>query len=111
MKQSEQVARTYVAASNRCDYEAMSDLFHEDAEWIPIAPTQPRRGRAEIRERYLTEVRPTNAPIINDRYIADDRRCAVEFDVDHPQHGLVAVVDVFTVNQHGEITRLAVYRR
>ena len=111
MKQPEQVPRTYIAASNRCDYQAMADLFHEDAEWIPIAPMEARRGREQIRERYLTDVRSMNAPIVNDRYIGDDRRCAVEFDVDHPEHGLVAIVDVFTVDDDGRITRLAVYRR
>lgn len=111
MKTPEQVARTYIAASNRCDYEAMSALFHEDADWIPIAPMEPRRGRAAIRQRYLDDVRPMNAPIIHDVYTADDERCVVEFEVDHPEHGIVPIVDVFTVDAGGLITRLAVYRR
>lgn len=104
-------ARAYIAASNRCDYEAMAELFHVDAEWIPIAPIPPRRGREAIRERYLTEVKPMNAPIINDTYIADEHRCVVEFEVDHPERGIVPIVDVFTFDERGQITRLAVYRR
>lgn len=111
MTTPERVARTYIEASNRCDYETMSSLFHEDAEWIPIAPIEPRRGRAAIRERYLDDVAPMNAPIINDRYIADETACVVEFEVDHPEHGIVPVVDVFTVDTSGQIARLAVYRR
>jgi hypothetical protein len=105
------IARTYIEASNRCDYEAMSALFHEDAEWIPIAPSEPRRGRAAIRERYLNDVKPMNASIINDRYISAESACVVEFEVDHPDHGIVPIVDVFTVDTSGQITRLAVYRR
>ena len=111
MLTSEATARAYIAASNRCDYDAMSDLFHADAEWIPIAPIEPRRGREAIRERYLNEVRPMNHPIINDVYTADARRCVVEFEVDHPERGPVAIVDVFDVDDQGQITRLAVYRR
>ena len=89
----------------------MSDLFHEDAEWIPILPIEPRRGRAAIRDRYINDVKPMNAPIINDRYVSDEGRCVVEFEVDHPERGRVAIVDVFDVDAAGEITRLAVYRR
>ena len=111
MTTPEQVARWYIAASNRCDYEALADLFHPTAEWIPIAGIEPRRGREAIRERYLTEVKPMNAPIINDVYIADEERCVVEFEVDHPEHGIVPIVDVFTVDNAGLITRLAVYRK
>ena len=108
---SEQIARRYISASNRCDYEEMASLFHEDAEWVPISPMEPRRGREAIRERYLVEVKPQNAPIVNDVYTADEHRCVVEFEVDHPERGLVPIVDVFTVNAAGEIRRLAVYRR
>lgn len=110
MKRAERVARTYIEASNRGDHAAMADLFHTDAEWIPIAPIPPRRGAAAIRERYLTEVKAMNAPIIDAVYTADDQRCIVEFRVDHPEQGLLPIVDVFTVDDHGRITRLAVYR-
>ena len=111
MPTPEQIAREYIAASNRCDYEAVSALFHQDAEWIPISPIEPRRGREAIRERYLNEVRPMNHPIVNDRYIATESQCVVEFEVDHPERGRVAIVDIFDIDQNGEITRLAVYRR
>ena len=52
-----------------------------------------------------------NASIINDRYISAESACVVEFEVDHPDHGIVPIVDVFTVDTSGQITRLAVYRR
>lgn len=97
--------------SNAVDYDAMADLFAEDAEWIPIAPIAPRHGREAIRESYLRQVKATNRPIINDRYYTDGQTCVVEFDVDLGEQGTAAIVDVFTVNEHGEIARLAVYRR
>jgi hypothetical protein len=56
-------------------------------------------------------VKPMNHAIINDRYIADEHHCVVEFEVDHPEHGRVPIVDVFDIDPAGEITRLAVYRR
>ena len=111
MRRPERVARDYIAASNRNDQEAMVALFAEDAEWIPIHPITPRRGKPAIRERYLTQVRDLNAPIIDDIYVADNQRCVVEFTVAHPERGRVAIVDIFDVDRVGKITRLAVYRR
>jgi hypothetical protein len=46
----------------------------------------------------------------NATYIADENRCVVEFEVDHPEHGIMPIVDVFTFDEDGRITRLAVYR-
>ena len=107
----EQVARSYIEASNRNDQQAMVDLFADDAEWIPISPIPPRSGKAAIAERYLTEVKAMNAPIVEATYVSDEARCVVEFIVDHPEHGRVPIVDVFDVSPAGVITRLAVYRR
>ena len=50
-------------------------------------------------------------PIIHDRYIATVGQCVVEFEVEHPEPGRVAIVDIFDINHDGEFTRLAVYRR
>lgn len=111
MFEAERIARVYIAASNRNDQAVMAELFDEDAEWIPTAPIAPIKGKTAIRERYLNEVRIMNAPIIEDVYVADRRRCVVEFIVDHPDRGRVPVVDVFDVDEHGRIIRLAVYRR
>jgi hypothetical protein len=41
----------------------------------------------------------------------DEHHCVVEFEVDHPEHGRVPIVDIFDIDPAGEITRLAVYRR
>lgn len=111
MRIPERVAREYIAASNRNDQQTMANLFHDTAVWIPTAPTSPRKGKAAISERYLTDVKAVNAPIVEDVYVADEKRCVVEFVVDHPQHGRVPIVDVFDVSGAGQITRLAVYRR
>ena len=89
----------------------MVALFDEAAEWIPISPIEPRTGLPAIRERYLTDVKSMNAPIVDDVYVADEQRCVVEFVVDHPELGRVPIVDVFNVNRNEKITRLAVYRR
>jgi len=105
------VARRYVELSNAVDYDAMADLFAEDADWIPISPIEPRKGRAAIRQGYQQQVEHTNRPIINDRYYAEGDTCVVEFEVALGGDRVAAIVDVFTVNDEGEIARLAVYRR
>lgn len=109
----ESVARRYIALSNAGDYDAMADLFADDAEWIPLLPIASRRGREAIRDGYLRQVKATNRPIINDRYYTapDGRTCVVEFDVDLGEQGTTAIVDIFTLNDRAEIARLAVYRR
>jgi len=111
MRLPERVAREYVAASNRNDQLSMVGRIHDDAEWIPISPVEPRRGLSSISERYLTEVRAMNAPIVDNVYVADEQRCVVEFIVEHPEHRRVQIVDVFDVDHAGKTTRLAVYRR
>ena len=111
MTRAERIARAYIAASNRNDQASMVATFHPEAEWIPIAPTEPLRGLEVIRERYLNEVRAVNAPIIEEVNVADEHPCMVEFVVDHPEHGRVPIVDVFDVDDDDQITRLAVYRR
>lgn len=108
---AKKVARRYIALSNAVDYDAMADLFAADADWIPISPIEPRKGREEIRRGYLEQVKPTNRPIINDRYYVDGATCIVEFEVDLGGDGVAGIVDVFTLNEAGEIARLAVYRR
>ncbi len=108
---AEAVARRYIALSNAVDYDAMADLFALDADWVPISPIESRKGRETIRRAYLEHVKPTNRPIINDRYYSDGNTCVVEFEVDLGDGNVAGVVDVFTVNDHGEIARLAVYRR
>jgi len=105
------VARRYVELSNAVDYNAMADLFAEDADWIPISPIEPRKGREAIRQGYLKQVEHTNRPIVNDRYYAEGDTCVVEFEVQLGDDRVAAIVDVFTVNDEGEIARLAVYRR
>ncbi len=105
------LARRYIELSNAVDYDAMADLFAEDANWIPISPIEPRRGREAIRQGYLQQVKHNHRPILNDRYYADGDTCVVEFEVDLGDDGTAAIVDVFTLNHRGEIARLAVYRR
>ena len=106
-----EIAQRYVALSNAVNYEAMSDLFAEDADWIPIAPIPARRGRKAIRDGYLRQVKSNNKSIINDRYYVDGHTCVVEFDVDLGGGDTAAIVDILTFNEALEITRLAVYRR
>ena len=108
---AEDVARRYVELSNAVDYEAMAELFAIDADWIPITPIEPRKGRDSIREGYLEQVKHTNRPIINARYYADGNTCVAEFEVDLGDGERAGIVDVFTLNSEGEIARLAVYRR
>jgi hypothetical protein len=108
---AEAVARRYIALSNAVDYDAMADLFAVEADWIPISPIESRKGREAIRRGYLQQVKRTNRPIINDRYYSDGNTCVVEFEVDLGDGDVAAIVDVFTLNDAGEIARLAVYHR
>jgi len=108
---AEDVARRYIELSNAVDYEAIAELFAIDADWIPIAPIEPRKGREAIREGYLEQVKHTNRPIINARYYADGDTCVAEFEVDLGDGKAAGIVDVFTLDAAGEIARLAVYRR
>lgn len=43
--------------------------------------------KVETRERYLTDVKAANAPIISAVYTSDSSRCVVEFVVQQPKHG------------------------
>lgn len=108
---AEQIARRYIELSNAVDYEGMANLFALDADWIPISPIEPRRGREAIRAGYLDHVKSNNRPIVNDRYYTDGPTCVVEFEVDLGDGQRAAIVDIFTVNDTGEVSRLAVYRR
>ncbi len=105
------IAKQYVDLSNAVDYNGMADLFAEEAEWVPISPLEPRRGREAIRAGYLNHVKSKNRPIINARYYADGLTCVVEFEVQLEAGETAAIVDVFTFNEHGEIIRLAIYKR
>jgi len=84
----------------------MADLSAEDADWIPISPIEPRKGREAIRQGYLQQVEHTNRPIINDRYYAEGDTCVVEFEIALRSDRVAAIVDVFTINDEGEIARL-----
>ncbi|MEM8967474.1 MAG: nuclear transport factor 2 family protein [Bacteroidota bacterium] len=104
------LAKSYISKSNDIDYEGMAALFSLDAEWIPISPMQPRRGRAEIKDAYLQHVKKNNRPIINDRYFADGNTCLVEFEVVLEDNSTIGIIDVFTFNERGEIVKLKVYK-
>lgn len=106
-----EIAKKYIAYSNAVDYNAMADLFDENADWIPVLPIEPKKGREAIRERYLNHVKNINRPIINDTYYADGLTCVVEFDVQMEDGTTVAIVDIFTFNLKGYITRLSVFRK
>ena len=105
------IAKQYIALSNAVDYNGMANLFAEEAEWVPISPLEPRTGREAIRAGYLTHVKSKNRPIVNVRYYADGLTCVVEFDVQLEAGEIASIVDIFTFNERGEISRLAIYRR
>ena len=106
-----EIAKKYMAYSNAVDYNSMADLFDENADWIPISPIEPKKGREAIRERYLNHVKNINRPIINERYYSDGLTCVVEFDVQMEDGTTVAIVDIFTFNINGYIARLSIYRK
>lgn len=106
-----QIAKKYIECSNAVDYNAIADLFDENADWVPISPIEPIKGKDAIRDRYLNHVKKINRPIINDIYYADGLTCIVEFAVQMEDHSVVELVDIFTFNEQGKIIKLSVYRK
>lgn len=106
-----QIAKRYIELSNAIEYDAMADLFDENADWLPISPVEPKKGREAIRERYINHVKNINRPIINDRYYADGLTCIVEFEVLMEDKSTIGIVDIFTFNEQGKIVRLSIYRK
>jgi hypothetical protein len=95
------------------DFEGVGDLFAADAEHFP--PIGGRVvGREVIGAFYKSWAAPMGATIHPVRFVADDPDCVLEFEattVDNPDEPRALSMEIFTVDEAGKITRMAIYRR
>lgn len=105
-------AETYLACVNARDGDALLELFAPQA-LVLAAGGQTIRGRDEIRAFYAGAVFPP-APVVRAlRFVEQGDTCAVELEATTSAAPDLAahLIDVFTVDQAGLITRIAIYMR
>jgi ketosteroid isomerase-like protein len=101
-------AQEYFRCMHASDAEGIEQLFAEDAV-LCLYDGTVRRGRREIRDFYANSaMRPGLAPEPQPP-IEDGNRCAVEIMVRASDGTPRRPLDVFTVNDDGEITILRAY--
>jgi hypothetical protein len=109
-----EVAERYVDLVNSGSLDAIVDLYAEDGEVHPPNPAYDPvvKGRTALSAHYRRSVGVRVPKLeVTHLYEAGDT-CVVELftqtaDEEHPW----GVVDIFTVNDSGLITRMAAYRR
>jgi hypothetical protein len=106
--------RKYVDLINARRYDDIGDLFAEDAEFL--APTgDTLRGRQSIQAFYaagLRKISPDEVWLHSS--VAEGARCVIEIAArlaNDPPGKTHIVVDHFTVDGAGLVTRMAVYLR
>ncbi len=104
----------YIELINARRYDEIADIFAEDAEFL--APTgRTLRGRESIRAFYgagLRKISPEKVWIHSS--VTEDDRCVIEIAArlpGDPEDARHIVVDHFTVDEAGLVTRMAVYLR
>jgi hypothetical protein len=111
---AQQAALRYVELVNAQSFELVGDLFSEDA--IVLTPTgELVEGRDAIRALWAEQYSrsgPSAVSVASATF--DDRRCVLELSPqlpgeDAPREGMV--IDHFTVDDAGDICRLAIYLR
>ena len=95
----------------RCGSATREPATGAVAEDQPSSERSPASTTAPTPCSRRTPAKDSNRPIVNDRYYTDGFTCVVEFEVELDDSERAAIVDVFTVDDTGHISRLAVYRR
>jgi hypothetical protein len=108
MGKASEAATEYFRCMRERDANAMEALFAADAV-LSVFNGTVRRGKQEIRDFYEYSafrggLRPNPGPPIE-----DGSRCAVEIVVGRDNDSYQRVVDIFTVNEEGEVTSLRIY--
>jgi SnoaL-like domain len=99
----------YFRCMRESDADSMERLFAPDAV-LSVFNGTLRRGRPEIRDFYEnTGMRPGLRPHPQ-QPIEEGNRCAVEIVVGQQDGSYARVVDIFTVNDAGQITSLRIYQ-
>lgn len=103
------IAAEYFRCVRDADGPGLERVFASDATLYTFEGTV-RRGRREIREFYETRAMNTGVQARQLPAIEEGDRCAVEIVVRHADGEVFRVVDLFTVDDDGQITNLHVYR-
>ncbi|MCW2522553.1 MAG: hypothetical protein JWO63_888 [Frankiales bacterium] len=108
-----QTAETYLELFNAGRYAEMGELFAVDSIWRRPPPAPEVRGRELIRAGYAS---PEQAQACRDlrmtanRYLVDGSTVVAEF-VFHTPTSSMEVVDIFDVDEAGQITCMTAYAR
>jgi hypothetical protein len=87
----------------------MERLFAQDSI-LSLFNGTIRRGRQEIRDFYENSGMRQGVRPNPQEPFEDDNRCAVEIVVGMPDASYARVVDIFTVNDDGQVSSLRVYQ-
>ena len=101
-------AQEYFRCVRESDADAIEQLFAEDAVLVMFDGTV-RRGRRDIRDFYEHTAMRSGLSPQPQQPIEDGDRCAVEIMVSGRDGRPHRPLDVFTVNDDGEITLLRAY--
>lgn len=112
---AERAVARYLELINARRYDEVGSIYAEDA--VFLAPTgEEIRGRTAITEFYrggLEKIRPSRVRASSS--VAQGNQCVIEITATGISGSAVeeehTVVDHFTVNDAGEVTRMAVYLR
>jgi hypothetical protein len=103
-----QVAETYMARINRGEFHRLGELWADDG--LFLAPTgELITGAAAVSAFYQGFLPTVQAQLTPLSWTSEGDRCVMEFEARRPDGSVRRVVDHFTVNAAGKVTRMAVY--
>jgi hypothetical protein len=109
-----EVAERYVDLVNAGALEQIVDLYADDGEVLPPNPAYEPviRGREALAAHYRRSV-GARVPRIQITHLYEaDRTCVIELESQTADESTPwGIVDIFTVDDSGLITRMAAYRR
>lgn len=109
-----EVAERYVDLVNAGALEEIVDLYADDGEVLPPNPAYEPviRGREALAAHYRRSV-GARVPRIRITHLYEaDRTCVIELESQTADESTPwGIVDIFTVDNTGLITRMAAYRR
>ena len=110
----QQVCEKFVELVNAGDFDAIADMFAEDAVLSPppaVAP--PARGREAIRATYHASIATMKPTITSATFIPAGNRCAmlISGTSENGPQPAMDVVDIVTLDDAGQIASVVVYAR
>jgi hypothetical protein len=109
MGKARDAAMEYFRCMRESDAAGMERLFAQDAI-LSLFNGTIRRGRQEIRDFYENSGMRLGVRPNPQEPFEDDKRCAVEIVVGMADGSYGRVVDIFTVNDDGQVSSLRIYQ-